>query len=101
MSRKLSYRAIAIAATYAAVAAAPVRSELVSVCTDLLVTALLHGVVLVKIGVYVFARLFLAAFAFDVVPRTAVAMIAAASALMSAWAALLDTDFKRMWPTPP
>ena len=60
------------------------------------VTALLHAAVLVKIGVYVFARLFLATFALDESMRTAVAIIAAASALVSAGAALVDTDFKRI-----
>ncbi len=60
------------------------------------VTALLHAAVLVKIGVYVFARLFLATFTFDAALRTAVAVIAAASALVSAGAALVDTDFKRI-----
>ncbi len=60
------------------------------------VTALLHAAVLVKIGVYVFARFFLATFALDETMRTAVAIIAAASALVSAGAALVDTDFKRI-----
>jgi formate hydrogenlyase subunit 3/multisubunit Na+/H+ antiporter MnhD subunit len=60
------------------------------------VTALLHAAVLVKIGVYVFARLFLATFAFDEALRTVVAAIAGASALVSAGAALIDTDFKRI-----
>ena len=60
------------------------------------VTALLHAAVLVKIGVYVFARLFLATFAFDEALRTVVASIAGTSALVSAGAALVDTDFKRI-----
>jgi NADH:ubiquinone oxidoreductase subunit 5 (subunit L)/multisubunit Na+/H+ antiporter MnhA subunit len=60
------------------------------------VTALLHAAVLVKIGVYVFARLFLATFAIDPALRTVVAAIAAASALVSAGAALVDTDLKRI-----
>ncbi len=60
------------------------------------VTALLHAAVLVKIGVYVYARLFLATFALDETMRTAVVIIAAASALVSAGAALVDTDFKRI-----
>jgi NADH:ubiquinone oxidoreductase subunit 5 (subunit L)/multisubunit Na+/H+ antiporter MnhA subunit len=60
------------------------------------VTALLHAAVLVKIGVYVYARLFLATFALDETMRTAVMVIAAASALVSAGAALVDTDFKRI-----
>jgi len=60
------------------------------------VTALLHAAVLVKIGVYVFARLFLSTFAFDEALRTIVASIAGASALVSAGAALIETDFKRI-----
>jgi NADH:ubiquinone oxidoreductase subunit 5 (subunit L)/multisubunit Na+/H+ antiporter MnhA subunit len=60
------------------------------------VTALLHAAVLVKIGVYVFARLFLATFALDETLRTVVAAVAAASALVSAGAALVDTDLKRI-----
>ncbi len=60
------------------------------------VTALLHAAVLVKIGVYVFARLFLSTFAFDEALRTIVASIAGASALVSAGAALVETDFKRI-----
>jgi NADH:ubiquinone oxidoreductase subunit 5 (subunit L)/multisubunit Na+/H+ antiporter MnhA subunit len=60
------------------------------------VTALLHAAVLVKIGVYVFARLFLATFTFDEALRTGIVAIAAASALVSAGAALIDTDFKRI-----
>ncbi len=60
------------------------------------VTALLHAAVLVKIGVYVFARLFLATFAFVEALRTIVASLAGASALVSAGAALVETDFKRI-----
>jgi NADH:ubiquinone oxidoreductase subunit 5 (subunit L)/multisubunit Na+/H+ antiporter MnhA subunit len=60
------------------------------------VTALLHAAVLVKIGVYVFARLFLATFALDETLKTIVAAVAAASALVSAGAALVDTDLKRI-----
>ncbi len=60
------------------------------------VTALLHAAVLVKIGVYVFARLFLATFAFDEALRLLVASLAGASALVSAGAALVETDFKRI-----
>jgi formate hydrogenlyase subunit 3/multisubunit Na+/H+ antiporter MnhD subunit len=52
--------------------------------------------VLVKIGVYVFARLFLATFALDESMKIVVASIAAASALVSAGAALVDTDIKRI-----
>jgi NADH:ubiquinone oxidoreductase subunit 5 (subunit L)/multisubunit Na+/H+ antiporter MnhA subunit len=60
------------------------------------VTALLHAAVLVKIGVYVFARLFLSTFAFDDALRTIVASFAGASALVSAGAAFVETDFKRI-----
>ncbi len=59
------------------------------------VTALLHAAVLVKIGVYVFARLFVATYAIGDW-NTAVLIIAAVSALVSAGAALLDTDLKRI-----
>ncbi|HTZ52291.1 MAG TPA: NADH-quinone oxidoreductase subunit L [Spirochaetia bacterium] len=60
------------------------------------VTALLHAAVLVKIGVYVFARLFLATFVLDPGMRMAVMGVAAASALVSAGAALVETDIKRI-----
>ena len=60
------------------------------------VTALLHAALLVKIGVYVFARLFLATFAVDEFWHTAVPIIAAVSALVSAGAAMVDTDLKRI-----
>ncbi|MFA6079237.1 MAG: NADH-quinone oxidoreductase subunit L [Candidatus Omnitrophota bacterium] len=60
------------------------------------VTALLHAAVLVKIGVYVFARLFVATF--TVSPNWHIIMpwIAATSAIVSAGAALVDTDMKRI-----
>jgi NADH:ubiquinone oxidoreductase subunit 5 (subunit L)/multisubunit Na+/H+ antiporter MnhA subunit len=63
------------------------------------VTALLHAAVLVKIGVYVFARLFVAtlpAFSYGQGWHTAMMVIAAASALVSAGAAMIDTDLKRI-----
>jgi len=60
------------------------------------VTALLHAAVLVKIGVYVYARLFVASFTVDPVWHTIVPIIAATSALVSAGAALIDTDLKRI-----
>ncbi len=60
------------------------------------VTALLHAAVLVKIGVYVYARLFLASWAIDPIWYTIVPAIAAVSALVSAGAALLETDLKRL-----
>jgi NADH:ubiquinone oxidoreductase subunit 5 (subunit L)/multisubunit Na+/H+ antiporter MnhA subunit len=60
------------------------------------VTALLHAAVLVKIGVYVFARLFIATFTISAIWHTIVPVIAAASALISAGAALVETDMKRI-----
>jgi NADH:ubiquinone oxidoreductase subunit 5 (subunit L)/multisubunit Na+/H+ antiporter MnhA subunit len=60
------------------------------------VTALLHAAVLVKIGVYVFARLFLVSFSIGAFWHTAVPAIAAASALVAAGAALIETDMKRI-----
>lgn len=60
------------------------------------VTALLHAAVLVKIGVYVYARLFLATFTVAEVWHTIVPAIAGASALVSAGAALVETDLKRL-----
>jgi NADH:ubiquinone oxidoreductase subunit 5 (subunit L)/multisubunit Na+/H+ antiporter MnhA subunit len=60
------------------------------------VTALLHAAVLVKIGVYVFARLFVATFVVDPIWHQIVPWIAAASALVSAGAALLENDLKRI-----
>lgn len=60
------------------------------------VTALLHAAVLVKIGVYVYARLFLAGVAIEPIWHTVVPAIAAVSALVSAGAALVETDLKRL-----
>ncbi|MCX5678175.1 MAG: NADH-quinone oxidoreductase subunit L [Candidatus Omnitrophica bacterium] len=60
------------------------------------VTALLHAAVLVKIGVYVFARLFIATFTISTIWHTIVPVIAAMSALVSAGAALVETDMKRI-----
>jgi proton-translocating NADH-quinone oxidoreductase chain N len=60
------------------------------------VTALLHAALLVKIGVYVFARLFIATFTVDEFWHVVVPVIAAASALVSAGAAMIDTDLKRI-----
>lgn len=60
------------------------------------VTALLHAAVLVKIGVYVFARLFIATFTYSQVWHVIIPWLAAASALVSAGAALIDTDMKRI-----
>ena len=60
------------------------------------VTALLHAAVLVKIGVYVFARLFITSFTVDPIWSTVVPVIAGVSALVSAGAALVETDLKRI-----
>ncbi|MFA5337581.1 MAG: proton-conducting transporter membrane subunit, partial [Candidatus Omnitrophota bacterium] len=60
------------------------------------VTALLHAAVLVKIGVYVFARLFVFTFNIEQVWYTVVPVIAAASAIVSAGCALVETDIKRI-----
>jgi proton-translocating NADH-quinone oxidoreductase chain M len=60
------------------------------------VTALLHAAVLVKIGVYVFARLFLVTFTLPAEWHTTILVLAAASALVSAGAALIDNDLKRI-----
>ncbi len=60
------------------------------------VTALLHAAVLVKIGVYAYARLFLVNMPLEPVWQTVVPVIAAVSALVAAGAALLETDLKRL-----
>ena len=60
------------------------------------VTALLHAAVLVKIGVYVYARLFVATFTIDPVWETVVPMIAGISSLVAGGAALIETDMKRI-----
>jgi proton-translocating NADH-quinone oxidoreductase chain N len=60
------------------------------------VTALLHAAVLVKIGVYVFARLFVMTMDVEVLWHTVVPAIAAVSALVSAGAAFIETDIKRI-----
>jgi proton-translocating NADH-quinone oxidoreductase chain N len=60
------------------------------------VTALLHAAVLVKIGVYVYARLFLATFQVGDIWHTVVPVVAGVSALVSAGAALVETDLKRL-----
>ena len=61
------------------------------------VTALLHAALLVKIGVYVFARLFIATgFVTEDFWHTAVPVIAGASALVAAGAAMTATDLKRI-----
>ena len=60
------------------------------------VTALLHAAVLVKIGVYVFARIFVATIPLAEFWHTAVPVIAAISTLVAAGAALVETDLKRI-----
>ncbi|MGC4067812.1 MAG: NADH-quinone oxidoreductase subunit L [Polyangiaceae bacterium] len=60
------------------------------------VTSLLHAAVLVKIGVYVFARLFVANFGISAFGHRLVLIVAATSAIVSAAAALVDTDLKRI-----
>ena len=60
------------------------------------VTALLHAAVLVKIGVYVYARLFVVTFSISEFWQTVVLVTAAASAMVSACAALIETDLKRL-----
>ena len=60
------------------------------------VTALLHAAVLVKIGVYVFARLFIGTFSIGQVWHVIVPTIAVTSVLVSAAAAMVETDLKRL-----
>ncbi|TBR17520.1 NADH-quinone oxidoreductase subunit L [bacterium] len=60
------------------------------------VTALLHAAVLVKIGVYVFARLFICTFSVSPIWHSVIPAIAALSAIVSGGAALLETDIKRI-----
>lgn len=60
------------------------------------VTALLHAAVLVKIGVYVYARLFVATFTIDPLWNQVVPLVAGVSALVSGGAALVETDMKRI-----
>lgn len=60
------------------------------------VTALLHAAVLVKIGVYAYARLFLYAFRLPEEWQQAIPVIVVVSSLVSAGAALVENDFKRI-----
>ncbi len=60
------------------------------------VTSLLHAAVLVKIGVYVYARLFLVNFHLDVAWDTVIPIIAAISAIVAAGAAIIENDIKRI-----
>ncbi|MDD2716740.1 MAG: proton-conducting transporter membrane subunit, partial [Candidatus Wallbacteria bacterium] len=60
------------------------------------VTALLHAAVLVKIGVYVFARLFIVTLILSAFWQSAILFIVGLSALISAGAAMIETDMKRI-----
>jgi NADH:ubiquinone oxidoreductase subunit 5 (subunit L)/multisubunit Na+/H+ antiporter MnhA subunit len=60
------------------------------------VTALLHAAVLVKIGVYAYARIFCATLAPDFSWGVFVAVVAGLSAVISAGAALIETNIKRV-----
>ncbi|MBF0544682.1 MAG: NADH-quinone oxidoreductase subunit L [Candidatus Riflebacteria bacterium] len=60
------------------------------------VTALLHAAVLVKIGVYVYARLFVATFPIEQFWHILIPILAGISALVSGCAALLENDIKRI-----
>jgi len=60
------------------------------------VTSLLHAAVLVKIGVYAYARFFLVTFTVSGFWHTVVPVIAAVSALVSAGAAIRENDIKRI-----
>jgi len=60
------------------------------------VTALLHAAVLVKIGVYAYARLFLYTFKIPDGWLQAIPVIVVISSLISAGAALIENDFKRI-----
>ncbi|MFC1453748.1 NADH-quinone oxidoreductase subunit L [Verrucomicrobiota bacterium] len=60
------------------------------------VTALLHAAVLVKIGVYVYARLFVVTLPLAEMWHVIVPSIAAISAIVAAGAALIETDLKRI-----
>ena len=60
------------------------------------VTGLLHAAVLVKIGVYAFARLFCGTFALPSYAPTLLGGIAIGSAFIAACAALVENDIKRI-----
>ena len=60
------------------------------------VTSLLHAAVLVKIGVYAYVRLFVVTFKIDDVFTSAVPIIAAVSALISAGVAMRENNIKRV-----
>jgi NADH:ubiquinone oxidoreductase subunit 5 (subunit L)/multisubunit Na+/H+ antiporter MnhA subunit len=60
------------------------------------VTALLHAAVLVKIGVYAYARLFLYGFKLPPEWQQAIPVIVVISSLVAAGAAAVENDFKRI-----
>ncbi len=60
------------------------------------VTALLHAAVLVKIGVYAFARIFVATFQIPAGWKEALPWVVIISALIAAGAAAVENDFKRI-----
>lgn len=60
------------------------------------VTALLHAAVLVKIGVYAYARLFLYTFKIPEDWQQAIIIMAVLSSLIAAGAATVENDFKRI-----
>lgn len=60
------------------------------------VTALLHAAVLVKIGVYAYARIFIATLPMSADWQFAVMVVAGLSALISAGAAFIENDIKRI-----
>ena len=60
------------------------------------VSALIGGSVMINLGVYIYARLFLAGFQLEPVWTTVTPAIAAVSALVAAGAALRATDIKRI-----
>jgi NADH:ubiquinone oxidoreductase subunit 5 (subunit L)/multisubunit Na+/H+ antiporter MnhA subunit len=60
------------------------------------VTALLHAAILVKIGLYVFARLFVVNINLGVLWQNYLPWLAGISAIVCAGAALVETDLKRL-----
>ena len=60
------------------------------------VTALLHAAVLVKIGVYAYARIFCYTFQLPVAWQQAIPIIVVISSLVAAGAATVETDLKRI-----
>jgi proton-translocating NADH-quinone oxidoreductase chain N len=60
------------------------------------VTSLLHAAVLVKIGVYAYARLFVGTFVLPAGWETAIPIIVMVSSLIASCAAIVETDMKRI-----